>query len=92
MALSTSDTVLGKLFQARVRSFLSIQNNSFGFIKDVVFLMHKYSLSDYFDNWTRNKIFPSYFDWKRIVKSRIAAHENNAWTEYASMHQDNRNS
>ena len=50
--------------------------------------MHKYSLSDYFDNWTRNKIFPSYFDWKRIVKSRIAAHENNAWTEYASMHQD----
>ena len=86
MALSTSDTVHGKLFQARVRSFLSIQNNSFGFIKDVVFLMHKYSLSDYFDNWTRNKIFPSEFDWKRIVKSRIAAHENNAWTEYASMH------
>ena len=88
MALSTSDTVLGKLFQARVRSFLSIQNNSFGFIKNVVFLMHKYSLSvsDYFDNWTRNKIFPSYFDWKRIVKSRIAAHENNAWTEYASIH------
>ena len=38
VALSTSDTVLGKLFQARVRSFLSIQNNSFGFIKDVVFL------------------------------------------------------
>ena len=88
MALSTSDTVFGKLFQARVRSFLSIQNNSFSFIKDVVLLMHKYSLSDYFDNWTRNKIFPSYFGWKRIVKSRIAAHENNAWTEYASMHQD----
>ena len=33
-------------------------------------------------------MFPSYFDWKRIVKSRIAAHENNAWTEYASVHQD----
>ena len=88
MALSTSDTVLCKLFQARVRSFLTIQNNSFCFIKDVVFFMHKYSLSDYFDNWTRNRIFPSYFDWKRIVKSRIATHENNAWTEYASMHQD----
>ena len=50
--------------------------------------MHKYSLSDYFDNWTRNRIFPSYFDWKRIAKSRIVAHENNAWTEYASVHQD----
>ena len=74
MALITSDTVLCKLFQARVRSFLTIQNNSFGFIKDVVFFMHKYSLSDYFHNWTRNRIFPSYFDWKRIVKSRIAAH------------------
>ena len=49
MALSTSDTVLCKLFQARVRSFLTIRNNSFGF---------------------------------------IAAHENNAWTEYASVHQD----
>ena len=41
-----------------------------------------------FDNWNRNTIFPSYFDWKRIVKSRIAAHENNAWTEFASVHQD----
>ena len=88
MALNTSDTVLCKLFQARVRSFLTIQNNSFGFIKDVVFFMHTYSLSDYFDNWTRNRIFPSYFDWNRTVKSRIAAHENNAWIEYASVHQD----
>ena len=88
MALSTSDTVLCKLFQARVRSFLTIQNNSFDFIKDVVFLMHKYGLSDYFDNWTGNTRFPSCFDWKRIVKSRIAAHENIAWTEYASVHQD----
>ena len=88
MALSTSDTVLCKPFQARVRSFLTIQNNSFGFIKDVAYFMHKYSLSDYFDNWTRNRILPSYFDWKRIVKSRIAGHENNAWTEYAFVHQD----
>ena len=88
MASSASDTALCKLFQARVRSFLTLQNNSLGFIKDVAFFMHKYSLSDYFDNWTRNRIFPSYFDWKRIVKSSIAAHENNAWTEYASMHQD----
>ena len=77
MALSTSDTVFCKLFQARVRNFLMIQNNSFGFIKDVVFLMLKYSPSDYFDNWTSNTIFPLYFDYKRIVKSRIAAHENN---------------
>ena len=68
MALSIFDTVLCKLFQARVRSFLTIQNNSFGFIKDVVFCMHKYSLSDYFHNWTKNRMFPSYFDWKRIVK------------------------
>ena len=88
MALSTLDTVLCELFQACVRSFLTIQNNSFGFIKDVVFFIHTYSLSDYFDNWTRNRIFPSYFDWKRIVKSRTVAHENNAWTEYASVNQD----
>ena len=88
MALSTSDTVLCKLFQARVRSFLTIQNNSFGFIEDVVFFMYKYNPSDYFDNWTRNTVFPSYFEWKRIVKSRVAAHENNAGTEYASVHQD----
>ena len=88
MALSTSNTVLCKLFQARVKSFFTIENNSSGFIKDVVFFMHKYSLSDYFDNWTRNRIFPSYFNWKRIVKSRIMAHENNAWTECASVHQD----
>ena len=67
---------------------MTIQNNSFGFIKDVVFLMHKYGLSDYFVNWTKNTTFPSYFDWKRIVKSRIAAHENNAWTKYASVNQD----
>ena len=50
--------------------------------------MHRYSLSDYFDNWSRNATFPSYFDWKKIVKSRIAAYENNEWTEYASVHQD----
>ena len=67
---------------------MTIQNNSFGFIKDVVFFMHKCSLSDYIDNWTRNIIFPSYFDWKRIVKSCTAAHENKAWTGYASVHQN----
>ena len=50
--------------------------------------MHKYSLSDYFVSWTRNITFPSYFDWKRIVNSCTAAHKNNAWTEYASVHQD----
>ena len=50
--------------------------------------MHKYRPSDCFDNWTRSTIFSSYFDWKSIVKSCIAAHENNAWTEYASVHQD----
>ena len=52
--------------------------------------MHKYNLSDYFDHWTRNTIFPSYFDWKRIVKSHKcnAAHKNNARTEYAFVHQD----
>ena len=48
MTLSTSDNVLCKLFQDRVRSFLTIQNNSSGFIKDVAVLMHKYSLNDYF--------------------------------------------
>ena len=85
MALTTSDTVLTKFFQARIRRFLTIQNNSFCFVKRVVFFMHKYNLSDYFDSWTRNTIFPLYFDGKRIVKS---AHENNAWTEYASVHQD----
>ena len=57
MALSTSDTVLCKLFQAALRNFLTMQNNSFGFMKDVVFLMHKYSLGDYFDNWTRTRYF-----------------------------------
>ena len=41
-----------------------------------------------FENWTRNTIFPSYFDWKRNVKSHIAANENNSWIEYASVHQD----
>ena len=47
----------------------------------------KYSPSDYFDDWTRNTIFPSYFDWKRIVKSCIASHENNTRKEYAFVHQ-----
>ena len=77
MAFSTSDTVLCKLFQARVRRFLTIQNNSFGFTKDVVFMMHKYSLSNYFDNWARNTIFHLYLDWTRIIKCHIVAHENN---------------
>ena len=42
----------------------------------------------YFENWTRNIIFSSYFELKRIVKSGIAAHENDALSEYASVHQD----
>ena len=51
--------------------------------------MHKYSLSDYFDNWTRNTIFPSYFDWKRIVKSRTVAHEiMHGQSMPTSVHQD----
>ena len=49
--------------------------------------MHKYSLSDYFDNWTRNTIisFPILLGREFL---NLAAHENNAQTEYAFVHQD----
>ena len=68
-------------FSGSRQEFLDDTGNSLGFIKDVEILMHKYSLNDYFDNWNRNTILPSYFNWKRIVRSRITAHENNAWAE-----------
>ena len=65
-----------------------IQSNYFGFIKDVVFLMHKCNLITLITGLETRYFLNSYFDWKRIVKSRIAASGNNAWTKYGSVHQD----
>ena len=51
--------------------------------------MHKYSLRDYFDNWTKDTIFLSYFDWRELLNLSLRPmHDNDAWTEYASVHED----
>ena len=48
--------------------------------------MNKYELFNYFESWFLNSVFPSYTQWKAVVKSKIKVFEENGWSAFLLEH------
>ena len=64
------------LFQCRVESYFDTNVTSTGV------LFH------HFESWYNSSTFPSYENWKRIVRDRIRVFENDAWLQFCDNHPD----
>ena len=48
----------------------------------------KYDLFHHFESWYNSSTFPSYENWKRIVRDRIRVFEKDAWLQFCDNHPD----
>ena len=48
--------------------------------------LHKYNLFHYLELWFRESIFPTYSNWKTIVKTKILEKEADDWFRFCSDH------
>ena len=48
----------------------------------------KYDSFQYFESWFNNSTFPTYTDWKRIVRDMIQVFERDAWYQFCGSHPD----
>ena len=48
----------------------------------------KYDLFHHFESWYNSFTFPSYENWKRIVRDRFQVFENAAWRQFCDNHPD----
>ena len=51
-----------------------------------VYALHKYGLFSYFDSWFSDSVFPTYSQWKSIVKTKIRQLEENTWKNFVIAH------
>ena len=78
--------VVKSLFLTRVESYFSSNYPSTGVLSSICDALRKYDLLQFLESWHSLSIFPSYTEWKSIVKSRIRMHESDIWDEYCIKH------
>ena len=78
--------VVKSLFLTRVESYFSGNYLSTGVISSICDALRKYDLLQFLESWHSLSIFPSYTEWKSIVKSRVRMHESDIWDEFCINH------
>ena len=75
-----------QLFVLRLCAF--VNGLSFtGFLPDVVNLLHKYNLYYVLQSYLNTGVFPSKFDWKRSIASKVSNHFIHEWNVRTSSYQ-----
>ena len=73
-----------------VRSLFSSRLNanitSRGVLATICDSLHKYNLFHYLELWFRESTFPTYSNWKTIVKTKILEKEADDWFRFCSDH------
>ncbi len=75
-----------QLFSSRVTSFFDAKYPSIGVLTSICDALRKYDLFDYFKLWFHESAFPSYKDWKSLVKSKIREKEFTDWHLFCADH------
>ncbi|CAC5418638.1 unnamed protein product [Mytilus coruscus] len=63
-------------------------HSNLGFTVDIMYILQKYDLSTYFDDFCETGLFPSPLVWKSIVKTAVAAFEIFIWTRRINIDDD----
>ena len=74
------------LFSSRVDSFFDANVTSPGVLPSTYDSLYKYNLFHYLELWFREFIFPTYTNWKTIVKTEILEREADDWFRFCNDH------
>ena len=61
---------------------------SVGVMVSISDVLVKYYLFQYFESWFNGSTFPTYTDWKRIVRFKIQVFEVDVWSQFCNCHPD----
>ena len=70
------------LFISRAESYFDASITSMGVLPSNIEALHKYSLFHLFVSWFHDCTFPTYSNWKWIMKTKVRNFEENAWADY----------
>ena len=70
-----------RLFLIRAEGFFTSSLNSTGLVKNISEILQKYDLINYFYTWYYERHFPSYLNWKNIIKDRIDHFQTQEWQD-----------
>ena len=71
------------LFTSRAESYFDASITSVGVLLQA---LNKYDLFHFFVSWFPDSTFPTYSNWKWIVKTEVRNFEDNAWADYCVNH------
>ena len=78
------------LFSSRLESFFDANKTSRGVLATICDSLHKYNLFHYLEFWFRESTFPTYSNWKTIVRTKIFEKEADDWFRFCSDHPSTR--
>ena len=79
--------LVDRLYLTRDESFsLAHSLNSIGLVKNIFEILQKYDLINYFHTWYYEEHFPSYLNWKNIVKDSTDHFQQQEWQDYIDSH------
>ena len=82
----TMAAVVRLLFSSRVDSFFDANITSRGVLPSICDSLYKYNLFHYLELWFSESIFPTYTNWKTIVKTKILEKEVDNWNLFCIHH------
>ena len=77
-----------KLFESRTESYFDTTIRSVCVMVSISEVLVRYDLFPYCESWFNDSTFPTYIDWKRIVRDKIQVFEGDAWSQFCNSHPD----
>ena len=74
------------LLRSRTESLFDEDVKSIGILPSICEALNKYDLFNYFEIWFNSSTFPTYGNWKSIVKNKVRDWESRLWLEFCSGH------
>ena len=78
--------VVRTLFQIRSQSYFDAKIAALAVLPSICEALHKYGLFSYFDSWFSDSAFPTYSQWKSIMKTKIRKFEVKTWKNFVIAH------